>query len=312
MSKRKKKKKPSRKASHKLVSVRDRKKKKVKQARRSLLPLLKILLLVGVIGGIAVGLAFLDEYVKDRQELSEKTAALELVNPPPWVSEQLKHKIYTAARAGGEDLKLDDDAAASVQQNIRTYIAWLDDVQVKATHDSLRIEGIWRKPLALIDASGEPFYVDANSIVLDYVSVPALAIVEITGVSARHVPPIGGVFEREDVAAAINLLEWLDRMDSRVSAEKPLLFEIDRIDVGNFNGRRDRTEPHIVLYAEDGTEIIWGAEIGTWQRHLEATDKDKIANLYEYYRQHGTLLGGARYINLRYPQNGIVQPVDEY
>ncbi len=312
MSKRKKKKKPSHKASHKLVSLRDRKKRKVTQARRSLLPLLKIVLLVGVIGGVAVGLAFLDQYVKERKELSEKIAALELVNPPSWVSKQLEHKIYTAARAGGEDLKLDEGAAASVQENIETYIAWLDNVQVKATHDSLRIEGIWRKPLALIDAGRERFYVDVGLVVLDYVLVPALPIVEITGVSVRQVPPIGGVFERDDVAAAINLLEWLDAMDSRVSAEKPLLFEIDRIDVSNFNGRRDRSEPHIVLYAKDGTEIIWGAEIGTWQRYLEATDKNKIANLYEYYRQHGTLLGGARYINLQYPQDGIGQPVDEY
>lgn len=312
MSRRKKKKKPSRKASHKLISVKDRKKRKVTRARRSLLPLLKVLLLVGVIAVVAVALAFLDQYVKDHKELSEKVAVLELVNPPSWVSEQLEHKIYTAARADGEDLKLDEDAAASVQQNIEAYVAWLDNVQVTETHDSLRIEGIWRKPLAFIEVGSERFYVDANSVVLDYVSVPALPIVEITGVSVRQVPPIGSVFKRSDVAAAINLLEWLDKMDSKVSAKKPLLFDIDSIDISNFNGRRDKSEPHIVLYAKDGTKVIWGAEIGTWQRYLEAMDKDKIANLYEYYRQHGTLLGGARYINLRYSQDGIVQPVDEY
>jgi hypothetical protein len=312
VGKRKKKKKPSRKASHKLISVKDRKKRKVTQARRSLLPLLKILLLVGVIGCVAVGLAFLDRYVRDRQELFEKVAALDLVNAPSWVSGQLKNKIYAAAKADGENLKLDEEAAASVQQNIETYVAWLDNVQVTATHDSLRIEGIWRKPLALIAAGSERFYVDVGLVVLDYVPVPALPIVEITGVSVRQVPPIGSVFERSDVAAAVSLLEWLDKMDSKVSAKKPLLFDIDSIDVSNFSGRRDKSEPHIVLYAKDGTKIIWGAEIGTWQRYLEAMDKDKIAGLYEYYRQHGTLLGGARYINLRYPQDGIVQPVDEY
>lgn len=312
MSKRKKKKKPSRKTSLSLISLKDRKKRKATQSRKGLLTLLKIALLVGVLGGVTVALIFLDEYVKDRKNLTEKVAALELVNPPSWLSEQLEHKIYTAARAGGEDLKLDEDAAASVQRNIETYIVWLDNIQVRATHESLRIEGDWRKPIALIEAGRERFYVDADSVVLDYVPVPALPVVEITGVSVRHAPAIGGLYDRDDVAAAVDLLELLNKMDAMVSAEKPLLFEIDRIDVGNFNGRRDRSEPHIILYAKDGTEIIWGAELGTWQRYLEATDNDKVANLYKYYHQQGTLLGGAKYINLQYPQDGIPQPADEY
>jgi len=44
----------------------------------------------------------------------------------------------------------------------------------------------------------------------------------------------------------------MNRMDKSFTPDKPLLFEIDRIDVRNFNGRRDKGEPHIVLYTKDG------------------------------------------------------------
>jgi cell division septal protein FtsQ len=107
------------------------------------------------------------------------------------------------------------------------------------------------------------------------------------------------------------VLNRLSLMDIAVSADKPLLRQIDRIDVANFEGRKNKREPHISLYTKDGTQIIWGAELGTWQRHLESPDDDKLAKLYTYYQQYGTL-SGVKYINLRDPQQKIYLPVDKY
>jgi len=101
-------------------------------------------------------------------------------------------------------------------------------------------------------------------------------------------------------------------MDELITPDKPLLYEIDYIDVSNFEGREDTRFPHIVLYATDKTEIIWGAEIATWQRYLEATDEEKLAKLYGYYKEHGSLLNGVKYINLRNPQDKIPLPIDKY
>jgi len=101
-------------------------------------------------------------------------------------------------------------------------------------------------------------------------------------------------------------------MDESVTPEKPLLNEIDSIDMSNFNGRQHNSQPHIILYTKDNTEIIWGAEFGTWQRHLEATDGEKLAKLYGYYKEYGSLSGGAKYINLRDPQNDVPLPIDKY
>ena len=93
--------------------------------------------------------------------------------------------------------------------------------------------------------------------------------------------------------------------------DKPLLFEIDSIDVSNFNGRSG-SGPHIVLYAKDNTKIMWGAELGAWSRYLESTDEEKLNKLYSHYKEYGSLLNNVKYINLCEPRGNIPRPVDKY
>jgi len=149
--------------------------------------------------------------------------------------------------------------------------------------------------------------------VLDFVQMPHLPIVKITGLPLiTKTPQLGKVWGGDDLAAALTILDRLDQMDRLVTPDKPLLYEIDRVDVSNFNGRENSKLAHIVLYAKDDTEIIWGAEVGKWQRYLESTDEQKLANLYGYYKEYGTLSGDAKYINLRDPQDNIPLPIDKY
>ena len=312
MAKRRKTKSKTKRISFKPGTTKRKKKQKLTH-RPSLTGILKVLAVLCVFAAIGVGFIFLDKYVKKAVPVSEKTALLELVDVPAWVNEPLKEKIYAAAVAYGEDLKLDEDAAISVQQNIETLVAWLDEVKVQTTHDSIRIKGRWRKPLALVKKGGRSFYVDTELVVLDYLPMPNLPIVKIKGLSAvAKVPPPGKVWQDETIAAAVAILARLNQMDKSVTPDKPLLYEIDSIDVSNFNGRRNSRKPHIVLYTKDNTEIIWGAEFGTWQRYLEATDEEKLTNLYSYYEEHGSLLGGAKYINLQYSQEQVSLPIDKY
>jgi hypothetical protein len=294
-----------------LLGRKDLRTKKAREARRGLSVLLKALAMVGVLGGIMVGLVYLNQYAQQENEIGSKTGIIKLVNAPAWVNEALKNKIYSAATAHGEDLTIDEKTAESVQQNISELVQWIHDVNIQLTHDSLLISGQWRKPLGLVEI-GPKYYVDANCFVLDYVPIKPLPIVRITGLATDRAPQPGEVWEKDDLAAAVDILHRLDRMDSLVTAEKPLLFEIDSIDVSNFDGRYSRNKPHIELYAKDGTRIVWGAEIGKWSEHLEVTDTEKIGRLYNFYKKNGTLLGTAKYINLCDPQDYIPQPVDEY
>ncbi len=302
------------KSSHNVsqIALKDRKNRKKTVAYKGLMVMLKVFLLVGSLSAISVGLIFLDKYIQDKKKLSDKPAAIELINPPNWASEELKQKIYAAAKSGGVNLGYGSNAAAAVIRNIDRHIVWLQDVQVQATSDSFRIFAQWRKPLAGLEIGGERFLICSDYYVLDYVPTPALPIVNIVGSSAKQKPSAGKVLRNDDIAAAVELLDRFDKRDAMVTPAEPLLFEIESIDVSNFDGRNDKSKPHIIFNAKDGTVIRWGAKLGAWQRHLEATDKDKMANLYEYYRQHGSLQGGAKYINLQYPLSGVPQPVDRY
>ena len=260
-----------------------------------------------------MGLIYLDRYIKETTPPMEGEVELELVDVPAWVSEELRQKALTAARSDLEDLRIDENAASLVQQNIDRRFAWLDNVKVQTTHNALLIEGRWRKPVGLIKPGRRSFYVDAEQVVLDFVEMPGIPIVEITGLSAaRNIPPLGEVWEGDDLGAAIILLDRLERRDRIETTQKPLLSEISRLDVSNFDGRKNRKLPHIILYAKDDTKIMWGAKIGEWQRHLESTDEQKIAKLYGYYKEYGTLSGEVKFINLCDPQDDIPQPIDKY
>jgi hypothetical protein len=290
--------------------LKKRKKQRVSWFGPSLIIILKVLAAVCVISGIVIGLMFLERYVKRTIPVTD--VYLELADVPVWASDELKQKVHTAA-IGKTGNGLDKDIVPSVRRNIEKSVPWLDDVKVLAANNILRVEGRWRKPVGLIKSGQFKFYVDAKRVVLDYVPLPDLPIVEIKGLSpVIKMPPLGEVWQRDDLAAAVTILDWLDQMDKTLTPDKPLLFEIDRIDVSNFNGRQNDRYAHIILYSKDNSQIIWGAEFGKWQQNLESTDQEKFAKLYGYYKDYGTLSGGARYINLRDPRDKIPLPIDKY
>ncbi len=274
---------------------------------------LKVLAAACMLAALAAGVVFLERYVKTARAASRKTFALELIGVPVWVSDELKEKVYMAARDGRDSAQLDRNAAANVQQSVEPNIHWIDRVKVQTLPDRIRLEGRWRKPLALVKWGADKFYVDVDSVVLDFVPMPHLPIVEVKGLSQpKTMPPAGRIWRRDDLAAALAVLGALERMDARVTPDRPLLYEIESIDVSNFKGRKKSGSPHIVLYAKDNTQIIWGVEMDAWARYLEATDADKLAKLYGHYKQFGSLLNGAKYINLSEPQDKIPLPIDKY
>ncbi len=293
--------------------VSKRKKKARTAGGPSLRGFLKALAVVFVLAALVVGLIYLDKYLKQDLGIGARAGVIEFAGEmPDWVSEELSKRVYAAATAGGEDLRLDEDAAASVQQSIETRVPWLAEVRVEVTGEKIRVYGRWRRPTALVKWGLEKFYVDDELVVLDYVPVSNLPIVTITGLTVgANAPVVGDIWSGEDLNAALAVLTRLERMDAVVTPDKPLLAEIETIDVANFEGRRDARDAHIVLYAKDRTQIIWGAEVGMWQRYLEATDEQKLAKLYTYYEEYGTL-SGVKYINLRDPQQTIHLPIDKY
>jgi len=280
----------------------------------TLVRIVKVAAVIGLLTGIAVGVGVLEKHVQQTGWCAEEIAQLELVGVPEWVNDQLRDKVYSAATADGKGLTTDPKTALRVQRNIQALAGWIDNVQVQTKYDRLRVKGQWRKPLALVKLGRQSFYVDAQQVVLEHVPMPNLPIVEVRGLSTSGITPsLGQPLQRDDLGAATAVLVQLDRMDGLVATDKPLLFEIDYIDVSNFNGRKNPRMPHILIYTKDNTPVVWGAEIGQWTKHLEATDQQKLAKLYGYYEKAGTLMRAAKYINLRDPQDMVIPlPIDKY
>ncbi|MGA2172892.1 MAG: hypothetical protein ABSG82_07780 [Sedimentisphaerales bacterium] len=275
--------------------------------------LLKTLLCVCVFIAVLAGFALLEGYVKKQAANSQGTRTIEVaVETPGWLNDEIKNRVYAAAAAEVNNGGDDESIAASVQRDIQQTVPWLNDARVQITHNSVRISGQWRKPIALVITDKSKFYLDTDLVVLDYVPLKDLSVVTVSGLEfGKKTPTPGEVWQGEDLAAGLAVLNKIERMDATVCPKKPLLSEVNRVDVGNFDGRRNKKEPHIVLYTKSNTQIIWGAEIGTWQRHLESPDDDKLAKLYTYYQERGTL-SGVKYINLRDPRQTIYLPVDKY
>lgn len=265
---------------------------------------------------VVVGFVFLDRYVKTNPELEKKTVDIHLVNFPDWGSEELKQKIVATATNDSKDLSLSESAAMRIGENLANF-SWLYDTKIQIGNQAIVITGQYRLPVALIKSNDRQYFIASDLVVLDYVNISKLSIVEITGVPAHRLTwrSVGTKWDSEDVVAAVELLALFARMDSEVVPDKPLLAEIKSIDMSNFNGRRTSSQPHIILYAKDGTEIRWGARKGAWQRYLEAKDEEKLTLLYNTYQELGTVqLKAAQkgsFIDLIKPQS-LSLPIDRY
>jgi hypothetical protein len=265
---------------------------------------------------LAIGFIFLERFVKKTTNFGTQALGLELINVPDWVSPELQQKILETAGKGGVIFALNETMARQVGENLQS-LAWLYDVRVTVGPKTLIVKAGYRKPVALINADQGQFYLDSQLVVLDYVPVSKLTIVEITGVPTNRLTSrsVATKWQSEDVDAAIELIALLDKMDKQVTPKKPLLAELKSIDMSNYNGRRTASQPHILFYAKDGTEIKWGAKKGDWSRNLEARDEEKLTILYNTFKELGTIQIRAAqkgsFIDLTRPQT-LSLPIDKY
>jgi hypothetical protein len=253
---------------------------------------------------ISAAFVLLDRHVH-QIAASGKVGPLELVDKPAWFNAQLVQKVHSAA--GGSEFRLDESTARPVAKNLQS-MTWLYDVKVRISSSSVLVSAKYRRPVGLVKRSRATYYIDSEAVVLQHLPIEDLTIVEINGFSARSIPPAGDKMAGDDIAAAIKLLAVLETMDQISTPDAPLLDEIASIDVSNLDARKNRRRPHIVLNAKDGTQVNWGAAYGRSARYLEASEKEKVAMLYEFYKDHSTIQGKVKYIELRNPQEAIPRP----
>jgi hypothetical protein len=263
-----------------------------------------ILGVVLVAAAVCTGFFYMEKYVHKVSPVARNTGPLEFPKDsiPDWFNEELAGLMRETA--GNEKIfELNEMAAKTVAEKLST-LSWFYDLRVQTTKDSLRVTAKYRKPVASIKLGSRKYCLDKNLVAMRHLNIANLPIVEITGSSLVRMEDVA---LQEDVASAVELIELLSFMDEEIKPAPPLLKEIVRIDVSNFDGRgsRSRSESHIILFVKDGTPIYWGNELRKTAGKIEATDKEKLASLYHSFTDNGknTLLGKKlKFIDLRRPR----------
>ena len=325
MARRKKKKKGG------LLSFFSKKKKKKRSKRKNsdsfmtgLKVALSIMFLTILVAGGAIGLIYMDRFVNVHQT-QNKTLPVNLYyhgQKPEWLQQEWYDVIYSTA--GGRELSRSKNLAREIQGRL-AQIPWLYNTTVKINSDEIGIISDYRRPVGLVRLGrSRKVYLDIDMTVLDYIPVNSIPVIEISGLASTQVPEPGQQWLAEDAVAAVELLNLLymadfhfrqERENVTVSSpekkipEKPLLNEIESINVSNFAARKSRSAPNIVLTVVDGTKVHWGAAWNQANVYFEADEKDKLARLYQFFMDHHSTLGGAaKYIELRWPQDSIPRP----
>ena len=265
---------------------------------------LAILSAVLLLTGIAVSLFYMDRYIKPDASSKQAYGSLVLAEPGIWVNEDWKQKVQEITGKG--PFLLDDNSAKDLAQKLKV-LSWMDNIRVKTTPEKILVCADYRRPVALVNlGGGEKYYLDAQMVVMDYIPVTAIPTIEIKGIaSPRSIPTPGNRWAAEDARAGVDLLDILYKMDlhfqQQQQMEKPLLDDIESVDVSNFAARKSNSAPHIFLNVTDGTtRVFWGAAWGQAARYLEQDEKDKLADLYQFFMDNNnSLQGKAKYIELR-------------
>ncbi|MBW8017896.1 MAG: hypothetical protein FVQ82_17130 [Planctomycetes bacterium] len=244
-----------------------------------------IFVVVFAAAAVCGGFFYLEKYAKRVSPVALRTGQLVFPhdNVPEWFNEELAGLMRDTA--GGREFELNEKSAKTVGEKLST-LAWLDGLKVQTTKDSLRVTAKYRKPIAMIKLGDEKYCIDNNLVAMRYLKILKLPIVEITGSTLDNIVDI---YVQEDIEAAVKLIRALSLMDKEIKPKPPLLEDIARIDVSNFDGRNDRSKSksHINLYIKDGKHIFWGNALGKTTGKIEATDEEKLSSLYDLYVRNG-------------------------
>jgi len=262
------------------------------------------LCLAAVLGGAVYGLERLKDHVCGLPEYNPPIR-LELADPPEWVvREGWGPRILSSVK-----LPLDQSAAGktSVQQIYEQLFSsgWVSRIRCvnRRIDGTIRIicdESDYRRPIAMVLIGGVYIPVDKEGVRLpeEYQRVEINSgWMRIFGVESV-LPDRGKPFEGDDARAAIRIasLIWDQEFAPRITG----------IDVRNYQGRRDRREPHVFLLAwvhNRLKRLQWGSAVN--EEYEENTAAEKIRNLAVFFRTGAGSPQAASYDFSVYPTGWI-------
>lgn len=266
-----------------------------------------LLLATGV--GVMVGLGRLEQTVQAQERFSRELA-LEWVNLPDWLKvRDNRHILENLARRVNlrvEDRMLDPDLARRLGETLLgPEVGWVKSVErvIVRPDGVVTISCAFRRPTAWIAHGKYCYLIDEAGVRLpgryEVASCEGAALMIVDGVKMTP-PEVGAVWRGTDLAAGLKLATKL--------ADKSYRHQIRHILVENYDGRQDRSRPHIELVTDrPGSRVWWGRAIGE-ELGMEITAQQKLVLLQALYDQMGRIDMDKPYVNIMTSPNYISLP----
>jgi hypothetical protein len=151
----------------------------------------------------------------------------------------------------------------------------------------------FRRPAAWVSCGGYCYLVDDQQVRLPGVyardQCDGGALLILTGVASPP-PPVGCVWTGADLVAGLKLSAMLH--------DRPFRNQIRSVTLANYDGRRNRSLPHIELLTDrDGARVWWGRPPDE-ERGTEITADQKLILLDTIYRKWGRIDMNRGYVNI--------------
>jgi hypothetical protein len=262
-----------------------------------------------LMGAIGCGLFYDRQYVDRELAAMKDPPRVVLKNQPVWMTDFLAEQIAKCAQPAGAHSVFDHELLVETRDLLAAN-PWIRSVRQirrvygKAPGDTLEIDCDYRAPVALVHWKDFYWLVDGEGIKLpeafsqnflgrimfgqdDTVNI---RIVE----GVRQPPPESGAhWQGEDLRAAIDLVKLL--------YGKPYANEIQRVDCGNYAGRRDPKSAQLVLITNRNTEVRWGRPIAaTDDFFVEVPPQKKLQYMEAIYSDLHHIDGNCPWVDLRF------------
>lgn len=279
--------------------------------------LLSLFATLFILAGCAVGLYYLRHHVERKLAFPAAPPTVLLKDRPVWMSDALAQQITASVQPrvarSAMDHQLLKDVTDLLQRN-----PWVRQVHhvrrvfSNAPGDTIEIDADYRAPLALVPHKNEYILIDSEGVKLpqrfpiaqnpprvmfDDAGQLTLRIIEGVGALPPHLD--GQKWVGQDLQAGLDMAKLL--------YGKPFANEIHRINVANFQGRRNPREPQLVLVTQHRSEIRWGEPVKSTFADVSPVIKlDRLAAIQQRY---GRVDGTHSWLDIRFDK--ITYPLDE-
>lgn len=254
---------------------------------------------VVVLLACGVGFAIVRRHVEKKLAFPATPPKVVLKNRPAWMSDLVAKQVASQVAPRGAHSAFDHDMLVEITGMLKNN-PWIMKVRGvrrvygAAPGDTLEIDCDFRTPAALVRTGSAYYLIDRAGVRLpeQYAAADVPRVVEtasgrtniliIEGVARPAPKNAGQKWTGDDLRAGLDLAGLL--LDPE---NQPFTHEIRKINVENFNGRRDQREAQIVLLTRYGTEVRWGRPVKATDRFIEVDPGRKLDYLKRVYRDYG-------------------------